>query len=449
MRDGEEGLRGRFAAPLAEAAGLRFALRWPFAGAAQDVDVVGVDADGALVLGFVRERFGLAELGAALDAALAAEPLLPLAVREAAGPVQIGERPRLVLAAREIDAAAEAVIARLALRHAAAAHRRRHGWPCRASRAAQRRRPRGLVPPERPAAERDRPERERCAEREAEAEALRAREPRPRRAAPAPCGAAAAAAAAATTSRASAPRTAEPSGSERAGPSARASARASTPSRSAQTTTSRRRPRPPRSSSAQPERDAEAEGPPRSSSRCSSWATSPRAETPGAGGPRRAGGGAAAGGDDRRGPGEAGESGDEDEPPRAERTAEAPAADAEALDDDLEAQLELSPDAPELEEVAAVPAYEEEEEGRARERARPPAPRARAAPARARAARSSELPGGEGAGERGAGGEETCRRREVARRSSRTRIATRSRPPCCWRATCASSKASGSIRRPT
>jgi hypothetical protein len=64
----------------------------------------------------------------------------------------------------------------------------------------------------------------------------------------------------------------------------------------------------------------------------------------------------------RRGPGEAGESADEDEPPRLEPNAEA-SSDAETLDDDLEAQLELSPDAPELEEVAAVPAYEDEEEG--------------------------------------------------------------------------------------
>jgi hypothetical protein len=115
VQGGEEGLRGRLSAALAASTGLRFAARWPFAGPAQGVDLVGVDGEGAPVIGIARERLGLPELGAALDAALAAEPLLPLALREASGPVQIGERPRLALAFRSSDRATEAVLARLAL----------------------------------------------------------------------------------------------------------------------------------------------------------------------------------------------------------------------------------------------------------------------------------------------------------------------------------------------
>jgi hypothetical protein len=115
IQSSEEGLRGRLASQLALPTGLGFSLRWPFAGSGQAIDLVGVDASGSPVVGFVRERFSLEVLGEALDAALAAEPLLPLALREATGPVQIGERPRLAFAFREPDAAGEAVLARLAL----------------------------------------------------------------------------------------------------------------------------------------------------------------------------------------------------------------------------------------------------------------------------------------------------------------------------------------------
>ncbi len=115
VQGSEEGLRGRLAPQLAEPAALGFAVRWPFAGAGQAIDLVGVDANGTAVIGFVRERLSLTALGEALDAALAAEPLLPLVLREAKGPVQISDRPRLAFAFREAEAGAEAVLARLAL----------------------------------------------------------------------------------------------------------------------------------------------------------------------------------------------------------------------------------------------------------------------------------------------------------------------------------------------
>jgi len=390
VRDGEEGLRGRLAARLVEAAGLRFALRWPFAGPAQGVDVAGVDAEGSLALCFVRERIDLPELGTVLDAALAAEPLLPLAVREAAGPVQIAERPRLVLAARSLDAAAEAVIARLGL---ATLQLRIAGDT--------------LAPPGR--SERARPE----ARREPRVEASAA--------APEP--------AAQQRPEDEAPRF------ER-DPAARGRRR-------------RRRGRGSRGGREDEPRSGAEERPGASAGPSDVGEAEPfdaftlGAEddeplpaatltdviAPGAAAGR--GGDALefsmfelgdepAAGDAsdalphrarrrgrrrRRGPGEGGESSDEEEPPRTEARSDAAASDVEGLDDDLEAQLELSPDAPDPEE-AAVPAYEDEEEGEAEselDRLRLERERRR----RERGSTLDELGGGAGGGERGVPGEET------------------------------------------
>jgi hypothetical protein len=105
VREGEEGLRGRALGPLVAAAGLRSAVRWPLGGADLDtVDLVGVAAEGRPVVAAVRRRLTLRIFGELLDAGLRLEPWLPVLLAGAGAPVLWG-RPRLVLAAAEIDAA--------------------------------------------------------------------------------------------------------------------------------------------------------------------------------------------------------------------------------------------------------------------------------------------------------------------------------------------------------
>jgi hypothetical protein len=396
VRDGEEGLRGRFAPALAEAAGLRFALRWPLAGAAQGVDVIGVDAEGSLVLGLVRERLGLLELGAALDAALAAEPLLPLALREAAGPVQIAERPRLVLAARAIDAAAESVLARLTLatlrlRIAGDALERQaeSGVPAPPTRVAFAA-PAHAERAQEPAGERPREFEPRPFDRgePGSGRRRRRRRGRGRRGEREERGFGAAEA------RAEGPEEEEEEG---AGPE---------PERFDAFSLGAEDEEPAPAATAADLEEAEeeeAEGPAALEFSMFELGDEPTegAET----GPRRRGRRRGRGRRRRRGPGEAGERGEDEEPPRAEPRPEAPAAEAEGLDDDLEAQLELSPDAPELEEVAAVPAYEEEEEAEPEselDRLRIERERRR----RERGSTLAVLPGAETGGERSAEGED-------------------------------------------
>jgi len=115
VRDGEEGLRGRWSGPMAAAAELRDWRRWPAAGIAQAIDLVGVASDGLPVIGAVRERLDLPELARVLDAVLALESQLPTLLAGACAPLRLGDRPRLLLAAREIDAAARTVIDHLTL----------------------------------------------------------------------------------------------------------------------------------------------------------------------------------------------------------------------------------------------------------------------------------------------------------------------------------------------
>jgi hypothetical protein len=403
VRDGEDGLRGRLVGQLAQAAGLRFALRWPFAGPAQDVDVVGVDAEGALVLGFVRDRLGLPELGAVLDAALAAEPLLPLAVREAPGPVQITERPRLVLAAREIDAAAEAVIGRLTLATlrlrtagdslVVQGETERAPVPERIGRFEFTPPPAGHTPERAPEREPFRSDGE--GERERDAGPGRGRRRRRRGRGrrggrddgPAYGGA-------------------EPRDGERADEGNEPPERESFDTFSLGADDDE--PAPAATAADLDERgerdaDTSAEGSAALEFSAFELGDEPASGDAGLGQPRR-GRRRGRGRRRRRGPGDAGESADEDEPPRREPQAEAPAAEAESLDDDVEAELELSPDAPDPEE-AVVPAYEEEEEGEPEselDRLRLEREQRR----RARGNTLSEPPGGEGGGELGANGGE-------------------------------------------
>jgi len=347
VQSGEEGLRGRLAPALADATGLRFAVRWPFAGPAQGVDLVGVDAEGALVVGIARDRLGLAELGAALDAALAAEPLLPLAVREAPGPVAIGERPRLAFAFRSIDRAAEAVLARLAL---ASVSLRAEGEGLRAAgetAPAPRREPRAAAAAapagagEAPRFGRDRDsERDRDREREP-ASGRRRRRRRGRGRSGLGLGAAGAA-------HASAEEPAEEEGVDAFTLGAEDE-----------------EPEPPAPAARFEEVVEEAEPEPAALE----LSLFDLGDEPAGGeeraGPRRRGRRRGRGRRSRR-------SGPDDEEPEPEaaalahphevRRAQSLGGEGEALDDELEEALELSPDAPELEEVAPVPAYEDEEE---------------------------------------------------------------------------------------
>ncbi len=349
VQGGEEGLRGRLAAALAETLGLRFALRWPFAGPAQAVDLVGVDGEGALLVGFVRERLTLPELGVVLDAALAAEPLLPLVTCEAKGPLQIGERPRLAFAYRTIDAAAEAVLSRLAL---AAVSLRAEGDALRLASDEPRR---AALPAPRAPLERAEPA-ERPLRRGSE-EAPRfesEREPGPGRRRRRRRGRGRRPEAGA----AGEPREVEPF--EAAGadePEADAGQE-----RFDSFTLGSDDEEPAAAATLADVVEPEAEEP--RETRALEFSLFDLGDEPSgpvdeAARPQRRG--------RRRGRGRRGRRGgaDEDEPAQPARGSEAPAeaSDAEALDDDLEAQLELSPDAPELEDVAAVPAYEEEEEG--------------------------------------------------------------------------------------
>lgn len=115
VREGEEGMRGRLLGPLAGAAGLRDAVRWPGGQALQAIDLAAVAADGTPTLGAVRERISLPVLAGILDAAAALEPMLPVVLGEAGAPVLLGHRPRLALAFRQIDPACGEALSHLAL----------------------------------------------------------------------------------------------------------------------------------------------------------------------------------------------------------------------------------------------------------------------------------------------------------------------------------------------
>ncbi len=117
VREGEEGLRARWIPLLGAAAGLRGVRAWPLGGgAAEGIDLVGVTADGAPTVGAVREKLGIAQLAEILRASFAIEPSLALLTQDAGPPVRLTDRPRLALAAAEIDGSIQRALASLALR---------------------------------------------------------------------------------------------------------------------------------------------------------------------------------------------------------------------------------------------------------------------------------------------------------------------------------------------
>ena len=115
VRDGEEGLRGRLIPTFIEVGRLRHVHRWPLGGSEVDsIDLVGVAEDGRLVVGAARQRLGIEAMAGILDGALSLESALPILLEGAEAPVQLAA-PRLLVAAEEIDGAAECVLGHLAL----------------------------------------------------------------------------------------------------------------------------------------------------------------------------------------------------------------------------------------------------------------------------------------------------------------------------------------------
>jgi hypothetical protein len=97
-RDGEDGLRARLARAFGAHLAPRFALLWPYGGPAEAADGVGVAEDGAMVVFAAREKVGLAELAAVMQAGAALEPLLPALTAPAAPPVRVLDGARIVIA---------------------------------------------------------------------------------------------------------------------------------------------------------------------------------------------------------------------------------------------------------------------------------------------------------------------------------------------------------------
>jgi len=97
-RDGEDGLRARLARAFGAHLAPRFALLWPYGGAAEAADGVGVADDGAMVVFAAREKLSLADLSAVMQAGAALEPVLPALTLPAAPPVGVLDGARVVVA---------------------------------------------------------------------------------------------------------------------------------------------------------------------------------------------------------------------------------------------------------------------------------------------------------------------------------------------------------------
>ena len=115
VRDGEQGLRNRLIPTFVAAGRLRHVLPWPLGGSDLDsIDLVGLAEDGRLVVGAARQRLGVEAAAGILDGALSLEEALPTLLEGAEPPVQL-TAPRLLVAAEEIDGAAECVLGHLTL----------------------------------------------------------------------------------------------------------------------------------------------------------------------------------------------------------------------------------------------------------------------------------------------------------------------------------------------
>ena len=117
IRDGEEGLRARGWEALAAASGARSVRAWPAGEDCAAADFAAVDAEGTPLVGALRRRLDLGVLAGALEAALRLEPLFGALLAQAPPPVRLGA-PALTLAGVEIPAAVD-----LALKHLGLASR--------------------------------------------------------------------------------------------------------------------------------------------------------------------------------------------------------------------------------------------------------------------------------------------------------------------------------------
>jgi hypothetical protein len=114
IRDGEQGLRSRGWEPLAQAAGARAVRAWPAGDDCEAADFAGVDPDGTPLVGAVRRRLDLGALAAVVEAALRLETIFPALLAQVAPPVRLGT-PSLALAGVEISGAVDVALRHLAL----------------------------------------------------------------------------------------------------------------------------------------------------------------------------------------------------------------------------------------------------------------------------------------------------------------------------------------------
>ncbi|HVH05605.1 MAG TPA: hypothetical protein VNE71_06365, partial [Myxococcota bacterium] len=111
VREGDDGVRARAWEPLAQAAGGRSVRAWPAGDECEAADFAGVDPAGTPLIGAARRRVDLGVLAAVVEAALRLETIFPALLAQAAPPVRLGA-PTLALAGAEFTAAVD-----IALRH--------------------------------------------------------------------------------------------------------------------------------------------------------------------------------------------------------------------------------------------------------------------------------------------------------------------------------------------
>jgi len=117
VRGSEEGLRAQLVGSLIEAEGIRESALWPLAGSESEVvDLIGVGAGGAAVVGALRSKISMPELAEILDGVTAVRPTLAACLVGADAPVRLDD-VRLLLAAGEFSSGALAVLSMLSLDH--------------------------------------------------------------------------------------------------------------------------------------------------------------------------------------------------------------------------------------------------------------------------------------------------------------------------------------------
>jgi hypothetical protein len=117
VRGSEEGLRAQVVGSLIEAEGIRESALWPLAGSESEiVDLIGVGAGGAAVVGALRSKISVPELAAILDGVAAVRPALAACLAGADAPVLLDD-VRLLLAAEEFSSGAMALLSMLSLDH--------------------------------------------------------------------------------------------------------------------------------------------------------------------------------------------------------------------------------------------------------------------------------------------------------------------------------------------